>query len=89
VVESLDEVAAISKGTAEQATDVTETADRQERTIAEVDDAADELTRRAARLREQLADFDVSGTDSTSTTAAVAGGRADALGDGGRDTGGI
>ena len=89
VVESLDEVAAISKQTAEQATDVTETADRQERTIAEVDDAADELTRRAARLREQLADFDVGGTDSTSTTTAVAGGRADALGDGGRDTGGI
>jgi len=89
VVESLDEVAAISKQTAEQATDVTETADRQERTITEVDDAADELTRRAARLREQLADFDVGGSESTSTTTAAAGGRADALGDGGRDTGGI
>jgi len=89
VVESLDEVAAISKQTAEQATDVTETADRQERTITEVDDAADELTRRAARLREQLADFDVGGAESTSTTTAAAGGRADALGDGGRDTGGI
>jgi methyl-accepting chemotaxis protein len=86
VVESLDEVAAISKQTAEQATHVTETADRQERTIAEVDDAADALTRRAARLREQLADFDVGATDPATTTA---GQRADALGDGGRDTGGL
>jgi len=85
VVESLDEVAAISKGTAEQATDVTETADRQERTITEVDDAADELTRRAARLREQLADFDVGATGSPTPAA---GQRADALGDGGRNTGG-
>jgi len=87
VVGSLDEVAAISKQTAEQATDVTETADRQERTIVEVDDAADELTRRAARLREQLADFDVG--DGAGTTATTDGQRADALGDGGRDTGGI
>ncbi|AZH24236.1 methyl-accepting chemotaxis protein [Haloplanus aerogenes] len=86
VVQSLDEVAAISKQTAEQATGVTETADRQERTISEVDDAADELTQRAARLREQLADFDV-GTTGADTMAG--GQRADALGDGGRDTGGI
>ncbi|WP_435067348.1 methyl-accepting chemotaxis protein [Haloplanus sp. C73] len=83
VVENLDEVAAISKQTAEQATSVTETADRQERTIAEVDDAADELTRRATRLREQLADFDVGTSDAPGTTG---GSRADALGDGGRDT---
>jgi methyl-accepting chemotaxis protein len=82
VVESLDEVAAISKDTAERATDVTTTASEQERTIAEVDDAADELTRRAARLREQLADFDVG------EAAATTDGRASALGDGGRPTGG-
>jgi len=86
VVESLDEVAAISKQTAEEATGVTETADRQERTISEVDDAADELTQRAARLREQLADFDVGRTDAT---AATGNRHADAVGDGGRDTGGI
>jgi len=90
VVESLDEVAAISKQTAEQATDVTDTADRQERTISEVDDAADELTRRAARLREQLADFDVGGgSEPNSTPASTSTDHADALGDGGRDTGGI
>jgi len=83
VVENLDEVAAISKQTAEQATSVTETADRQERTIVEVDDAADELTQRATRLREQLADFDVGTTD---TPTAGGGRRADALGDGGRNT---
>jgi len=87
VVQSLDEVAAISKQTAEQATGVTETADRQEQTISEVDDAADELTQRAARLREQLADFDVGATGASAT--ATGGQRADALGDGGRDTGGI
>jgi len=85
VVQSLDEVAAISKQTAEQATGVTETADRQEQTISEVDDAADELTQRAVRLREQLADFDVDATDITTTE----GQRADAIGDGGHDTGGI
>ena len=83
VVQSLDDVAAISKDTAERATDVTETASEQERTIAEVDDAADDLTRRAARLREQLADFDVS-----KAASATEDGRANALGDGGRRTGG-
>ncbi|MFB6101018.1 MAG: methyl-accepting chemotaxis protein [Haloplanus sp.] len=81
VVQSLDEVAAISKQTAEQATEVTETASRQERTIAEVNDAAADLTRRATRLREQLADFDVEGGAGTVSGAE----RADALGDGGRD----
>jgi methyl-accepting chemotaxis protein len=86
VVESLDEVAAISKQTAEEATDVTDTASRQERTLAEVDDAADELTRRAAQLREQLADFEVesSGPDATATGTQSAG----AIGDGGYEEGG-
>mgnify|MGYP000073687294 CR=1 FL=1 len=83
VVENLDEVAAISKQTAEQASSVTETADRQERTITEVDDAADELTRRATRLRERLAGFDVGDTDAPTATGGT---RADAVGDGGRNT---
>ncbi|GAB6860626.1 methyl-accepting chemotaxis protein [Haloplanus litoreus] len=86
VVESLDEVAAISKQTAEEATGVTDTASRQERTLAEVDDAADELTRRAERLREQLADFEV---ESSGPGATAAGGRStSALGDGGYEEGG-
>ncbi|WP_251341701.1 methyl-accepting chemotaxis protein [Haloplanus halophilus] len=85
VVESLDEVAAISEQTAEEATGVTDTASRQERTLAEVDDAADELTRRAARLREQLADFDVDASGPGTTSGATPAG---ALGDGGYEEGG-
>ncbi|WP_251329153.1 methyl-accepting chemotaxis protein [Haloplanus pelagicus] len=84
VVGSLDEVAAISKQTAEEATGVTDTASRQERTLAEVDDAADELTRRAARLREQLADFEV---DSPGADAADGSSSAGAIGDGGHTEG--
>jgi len=85
VVESLDEVAAISKQTAEEATGVTDTASRQERTLTEVDDAADELTRQAERLREQLADFEV---DSAGPNPPTTGGRSSALGDGGYEEGG-